>query len=235
MAADVVEALKRYGGGRYRIPVALDEPIEKLRRDNPFAFLVGAVLNKMMRAEKAWEIPYHIHRKGELDSAEFARREESDLASLLASLPVKPHYWVKGGRTLKETAELVMQYGGNASGIWEGATPREVEKRLRGIFDVGPGISAMTVGILHDDFEAFRGHEQDIDVKADRNVVRVFKRVGFIEKEDARAAVEAARQLNPQFPGALNPAFNIGRNWCHRRLSPNCTACPLTSACPKLL
>jgi endonuclease III len=161
---------------------------------------------------------------------------ESDLERLIDSLPRSPRYGSKKGAvTLKDAAMLAMQFGGDASSIWKDASPSQVEKRLRQIYGVGSGIAHMAIRILHDHYGVFVGQEKDIDVKPDTHIVRVFKRTGLTLYESEDEAVRAARQLNPQYPAELDwPAWIIGQEWC-RPSNPNCSPCPLTSVCPKLL
>ena len=64
-------------------------------------------------------------------------------------------------------------------------------------------------------------------------MIRVFRRLGFIDNDSEKEAVRAARHLNPEFPGALDwPAWRIGNLWCHPT-RPDCARCPLTKDCPK--
>ena len=201
---------------------------------NPFAFLVGAIFNRGMRWEKAWEIPYHIDQKRMLDASKIAALSEPDLISLLDSLSVKPRYGSKrGAETLKDAAMLVVRdSAGDAATVWRNASPAEVEKRLQIIKGVGPGVASMVTRILHDDCGMFRGQEQQIDVKPDVHVMRVFKRTGLTPSESEDDARNAARMLNPTFPGELDwPAFDISRKWCDKN-DPNCGECPLEAVCP---
>jgi endonuclease-3 len=49
-----------------------------------------------------------------------------------------------------------------------------------------------------------------------------------------RDVVNAARQLNPEYPGELDyPAWLIGRNWC-LPTNPRCKECYLNGVCPKI-
>ena len=92
-------------------------------------------------------------------------------------------------------------------------------------------IAAMATRILRDDFGCFRGQEQQIDVKQDVHLVRVFRRLGIIDGNSANEAIRTARRLNPEFPGELDwPAWWIGQKWCHPT-EPNCARCPLTGDC----
>ena len=112
---------------------------------NPFAFLVGAIFDRGMPWERAWEIPYWIDQEGMLDASKLAAMEESDLQCLLERLPVTPRYGSeRGAKTLRDTAMLVVRdFDGNAAAIWQNASPAEVEKQLQTIRGVGPGIASM--------------------------------------------------------------------------------------------
>lgn len=216
--------------------VRLPKKVGKLVFTDPFAFLVGASFQRGMDWRKAWAIPYWISQKGQLNAARLAAMKESELQHLLESLPDRPRYGcVEGARTLVELAKLVMRFDpeGDASGIWDGASPSEVAKRLQSVRGIGPGIAHMAIRILRDDWGEFRGREPEIDVKPDVHVIRVFKRIGLTQVENTKKAKEIARALNPDFPGELDwPAWDIGINWC-RPANPSCCQCPLMMACPK--
>ena len=231
----IVTGLKEYRRNHYQ------SGREKLGRDvgdlvysNPFALLVAAAFDRGMPWKKAWEIPYWIKEKGMLDAKRLAQMSGPSLAGLLESLPVKPRYGCQEGAiTLKDCANLVMQFGGDAGAIWHGASPDEVEGRLQGIRGVGRGIASMAVRVLRDDFGMFRGQEQEIDMRPDTHVARVFKRTGLAPSGSPTDIVRAVRDLNPGFPDELDwPAWIIGQEWCHPS-DPYCPGCPLATVCPK--
>lgn len=71
------------------------------------------------------------------------------------------------------------------------------------------------------------------DVAHEVHVRRVFLRTGLAERDDVEHMVPVARQLNPGRPGELdNPAWDIGRRWCHRQ-APDCSLCPVAVACAR--
>ncbi|MCY4389156.1 MAG: hypothetical protein OXC18_18840 [Desulfurellaceae bacterium] len=216
---------------------------EQLPRDgrnlihtNPLAFLVGAVFNRGVHWKKAWEIPCCINQKGKLDASKLAKMKKSELVRLLKSLRVKPRYVDQGAETLEDVATLVERdFAGDTAAIWRDASPASVEKRLQRIRYVGPGIASMVTRILHDDCGMFRGQEQEIDIKPDVRVRRVFERTGLTNSKSENEARNAAWRLNPDFPGELDwPAFDIGGEWCVAS-NPRCPSCPLTAVCPKHL
>ena len=150
--AEIVAALIGHRNENLRSDRAsLTKEVGDLIYTNPFAFLVGAAFDRGMPWQKAWEIPYRIDQKGQLEASKLAAMEEPDLQRLLESLPVKPRYGcVKGARTLSDAANLVMKFDavGDAGAIWEGVSPLEVQKRLESVYGVGPGIAHMAIRIL---------------------------------------------------------------------------------------
>lgn len=234
----VVEQLKEFGklytGTEW---AELDAASLSLVRSNPFAFLIAVAFDQGMPWQKAWQIPTEIDRRGFLDPRRMASMSQAELIGLLESLPVRPRWGARqGARTLSDAARLVCErFDGDAGAIWRDSSPAEVQKTLQEIHRLGTGIAAMATRILYDDFGCFRGQERQIDVKPDTHLIRVFRRLGFIDNDSEEEAVRAAQRLNPEFPGALDwPAWRIGNRWCHPT-RPDCARCPLTEDCPKRL
>ncbi|MYC15243.1 MAG: hypothetical protein F4Y39_16085 [Gemmatimonadetes bacterium] len=221
-------------GKQYYQPDAARVPQEVL--SDPFAFLIGAAFNNGMCHQQAWKIPLCIKREGLLDAAKLAAMEEQELQRLLESLSIKPRWgYERGVKTLKDAAMLVMAHGGDASAIWRNSSSQETVRKLQCIYGVGKHIASMIVRILRDNLGMFSEQKHEIDVKSDVHLMRVFKRAGLTETVSDVAAVNAARELHPEFPGALDwPAWNIGRKWCYSD-GPNCTQCPLDAVCEKAI
>jgi endonuclease-3 len=196
--------------------------------ENPFAFALAAVLDRGTKSEIIWTIPYDLQMKiGTLNPQFFVDKSTEELETLFRSLPNKPRYITDAPRTVKELSQTVLrEYGGNAAKIWQNHTSTYVKSVFRRIYGVGPGIASMIVLLLE---KCFKIHFTDLDhktmdVKPDVHVVRVFQRMGFISISDSAEALEAARRLNPEYPGALDaPAWTIGKKWC----SPFEPQCPV--------
>ena len=232
-----VEALKAYRDEHYVSDRAmLPKHVGDLVYDDPFAFLIGAAFDRGMPWAKAWEIPWHIAAAGMLAPRKLAAASDRERERLLARLPVGPRWGAAAGaKTLRDAAELTLEHSarGDAAAIWRDASPRLAKRRLRTIHGVGPGIADMIVRILHDEWGLFRAQASQIDVKPDVHVVRVFKRLSLVAEGAAADVVDAARRLNPGFPGGLDwPAWKVGTDWCHAS-APDCGRCPLADACPK--
>lgn len=236
---EVVQALldyrrKQRTGG----PFTKNKDADDFLRENPFAFLMAASIDRGALAEAVWEIPFLLNEKlGHLDPRLLSRMGENQLESVLRQLGKVPRFPRQSARTIASLTKLVLdQFHGNADSIWVDREPADVVQTLQQIWGVGPGIAHMVVRILVDEFgydPGPRGLGQ-IDVKADTHVVRVFYRTGLILNRTEKASVEAARKLYPEFPGLLDwPGWEIGRTWCHER-DPECVGCPLFNACSRI-
>lgn len=218
---------------------SLEKEASILIKDDPFAFILVAVLDRGTKAEIIWTIPYYITRlKGSLEPSYFANASLNELAQIVQNLPVRPRYTNDAPRTMQELSRIIVnEFGGDASKLWENRSSKAVEATVRRVYGVGPGIASMITLLLERWFEV-KFNDVDhrgMDVKPDVHVIRVFKRLGFITESNSQAALMAARRLNPDYPGALDPpTWMIGRNYCNAN-SPKCSRCPMDSCCPKLM
>jgi endonuclease III len=205
--------------------------------ENPFAFALAAVLDRGTKSEIIWTIPYYLQvRLGDLNPHVFQDKSVEEIESVIRKLPAKPRYITDAPRTIKDLSMMILkEYDGDASKIWQNRTASYVKATFQRIYGVGPGIASMIVLLLE---RCFKVHFTDIDhrnmdVKPDVHVIRVFHRLGFISGLDSSEALRAARKLNPEYPGALDPpTWRIGKKWCFS-FAPQCEDCPLTRECPK--
>ncbi len=210
---------------------------DQLLRSDSMAMLIGLVLQRGMPAERVWQIPLHLRAKmGHLDPARIAQMSVEAMTSALADLDVRPRYPAQAAKTVVALAEVVSnEFGGDASSIWRERAMRDVIATLESLPWVGPGIAHMAVQLLMDEsgYEPYADELPGLDVKADVHVVRVFYRLGLADADTRDAAVHAARQYHPEFPGLLDwPAWDVGRRFC-RPKSPLCEECPLLDVCDK--
>lgn len=72
-----------------------------------------------------------------------------------------------------------------------------------------------------------------IDIKPDVHTMRVLYRLGVALAQNETQAINAAKRLNPDYPGEIDaPLWLIGRNWCVPG-TPRCEECPLVNVCPQ--
>jgi len=217
-------------------PTALPEAAPLVVSD-PYAFAIATCLDRGTKADIIWTIPYDIQQfLGQMDPNRIYQMSLEELADMFARLPRRPRYVNDAPRTIKELTRIVVEEcGGDASKIWKDKRASEVKRTFLSIHGVGPGIASMAVllieaafSIRFDDIE-----RRNMDIKPDVHTIRVLYRLGVSQARTEQAAVEAARRLNPDYPGAVDgPLWNIGRTWCHAT-TPNCFECCVESICAK--
>jgi len=202
---------------------------------NPYAFTIGVCLDRGTKAEIIWTIPYDIKNDlGDLDPNRIYQFSLSELDDLFNRLPRHPRYINDAPRTLQELSRIVVEEcDGNASNIWNGKRAAEVNRTFQSIHGVGPGIANMGVLLIEAAFD-IRFDDLDrkrMDIKPDVHTKRVLYRLGVSAAETEEAALDAARILNPKYPGELDGGlWWIGRNWCFAS-NPDCHNCPMHNSC----
>lgn len=202
----------------------------------PHAFVLACVMDRQIRAERAWLIPYQLSQ--EIGGFEFERLIKLELDTLKAIFKSKSLH--RFNDTMAENfyhgIKLIhSKYSGDTSKIWKG-NPRSatIVRRFLEFKGVGVKISTMAVNILTRDFKIPMQDKLCIDISPDVQVKRVFIRMGFISKEASNdELIYCARELHPEYPGIFDlSAWEIGRNWC-RPHNPDCKNCYLNEHCPK--
>jgi len=204
--------------------------------NNPHAYVLGCIMDRQMKAERAWIIPYLISQK--LDDFSFDTLAELSLTDVtrLMTEPEPLHRFPDEMSNNFHSAvqRIADKYGGNAAAIWLGQpSSAEVVYRFLQFRGVGPKIATMAANILARDFKIPFTDYYSIDVSVDVQVRRVFNRLGLSQTDDDIASIiYLARALYPRFPGILDfPAWEIGRNWCRPR-DPLCDDCIMCTVCP---
>jgi endonuclease III len=212
---------------------AADRLLNDLRK-YPHAFVLACTMNRMIKAERAWAIPYKISEKiGGFSMSTLARLSEHQLAKLLSGTGVRFTKEMPG--VFHSAVQRInRQYEGNASQIWKG-TPSSAEVVYRFLeFDgVGPKIATMAVNLLARNHKIQFADYYSVDISVDRQVRRVFHHLGLCEpKATDDQIIYKARIIYPKFPGIIDwPCWEIGRQWCCFR-TPKCRQCYMNDICP---
>lgn len=203
---------------------------------HPHAFVLACIMDRQIKAERAWLIPHLISQK--LKGFSFSRLRALSLKDIrrLLSKPTPLHrYPEEMSRSFHEAVEhIALSYKGDAGRIWRGKPPSAaVVLRFLRFRGVGPKIATMAANILARDFKIPLADHYSIDISADIHVRRVFTRLGLVSEDASlEEIIYSARALSPGFPGLLDfPAWEIGRKWC-RPTSPKCAECYMQSHCP---
>lgn len=204
--------------------------------DNAFAFLLAVSLDRGTKAEIIWTIPFWIKTAlGHLDPCLISVMSLEEIRQTVEALPRKPRYTKDAPDTIHSIARLVCErFHGDATKLWQNKSAAEVKLILQGIPGIGKGIASMALILL----QRCRGVRfpdwNTMDVKPDVHVQRVLYRLGVSNVLDEKAAVAAAKKLNPDYPGAIDsPLWIIGRRWC-RASNPDCVSCWVNDVCPKV-
>lgn len=199
----------------------------------PHAFVIACVMNRQIKAERAWFIPWYLVQ--ELGTFEFLELRKLDLDTIHEMMKPLHRFYKEMSVNLVSALELIdTRYGKIASRIWKGRLPSAtVVYRFLEFRGVGPKIATMAVNILARRFMVHFSDYYSIDISPDVHVRRVFKRLGLIRAgANTEELIYRARALNPKFPGILDlPAWKIGRQWC-RPNRPQCSECYMHGVCP---
>jgi len=202
----------------------------------PHAFVLACAMDRQIKAEKAWLIPYRISEKvGGFSMDTLSGLALADVHRLM-SRPEPLHRFVDQMSAFFHSAveRIRGQYAGNAARIWAGnPSSAEVVYRFLEFHGVGPKIGSMATNILAREFKIQFADHFSIDISADVHVRRVFARLGLCAPDaSVEQVIYKAKALHPEFPGMMDlPSWEIGRNWCKAR-GPECDACYMKDLCP---
>ena len=219
-----------------RVDFAKDKDANDLVYDDLFAFCLAACLDRQAQSDRVWLVPHFLKKRwGHLDPARIASMDPDDVAEALKESRCGWRLRMADvANTVISLARLVQEEcGGDPTRLFVGSV-REILDRLTSIPGVGEGIANMLL-IQRIRFFGLRPSGlDDLDVKADTHIVRVFYRLGMSDAETESAAINAARQLEPEDRIAADQAcWHISRNFCHLN-KPNCPQCPVNAYCEKV-
>lgn len=207
--------------------------------NHPHAYVLACIMDRQIRAERAWLIPYEISCRldGEFSMETLSNLTQRKINSLMKN-PKPLHRFVDkmSGCFHSGIQRINEHYGGNASLIWnDKPSSADVVYRFLEFDGVGPKIATMATNILARNFKVKFSDYFSIDISADVHVRRVFGRLGLSPvNATLDQVIFRARGLNPTFPGILDfPCWEIGRNWCKPK-NPECSNCCMDEICPKV-
>ncbi|RMG79527.1 MAG: iron-sulfur cluster loop [Chloroflexi bacterium] len=211
-----------------------DEMLNDLT-NTPHAFVLACIINRQMKAELAWRIPFQVAQKlGDFDMSALVELDLSQIEDLMTQPEPLHRFPFEMAKNFYEGVQRIATvYQGKASNIWvDEPSSATVVYRFLEFRGVGPKIATMATNILARDFKVVFSDYYSIDVSVDTHIRRVFTRLGLVPKgASTEQIIYRARSLSPEFPGLLDlPAWEIGRNWCKPR-EPECTVCYMDKVC----
>jgi endonuclease III len=204
----------------------------------PHAFVLACIMDRQVKAERAWLIPYKISlRLNGFSIMTLEQLSHDDINDLMCR-PEPLHRFIDkmSGCLHSAIQRICRQYAGDASSIWTGKpSSAEVVYRFLEFEGVGPKIANMAANILAREFKVPFADFFSIDISADVHVRRVFSRLGLCGPDaTVEQVIYKARALHPEFPGMMDlPSWEIGRDWC-RPSRPMCGRCYMRDMCPSV-
>ena len=187
-----------------RLHIAQDEAADALLARNPFALLVGMLLDQQFPMERAFAGPAVIaQRMGvhDLDPSAVASADPEEFAQLMAGPPAVHRYHSSmAGRVQGLAAHVRDEYDGDASRLWrEAGNGAELAARLRALPGFGEQKVRIFVALLGKQFGVRPpGWEEAAGAYATpgrRSVADVVDATSLQEVRDhKRALKQAARQ-----------------------------------------
>ncbi len=205
-------------------------------RKYPHAFVIACIMDRQIKAERAWEIPFRIQeRLGSFEFLKLERLSERNCIRLMRRPSPLHRYPETMGKNMHAAIALIAEkYGGDASQIWRHRpSSAEIVLRFLEFPGVGPKIATMAANLLVRKLKVPLSDYYSIDVSVDVHVRRVLTRLGLVEQgASLEQIVYAARAFSPEFPGLIDsPAFQLGRTYCRPR-KPRCAECYMRQVCP---
>jgi len=135
-----------------KLQLVQDPVADELLESNPFALLVGMMLDQQIPMEVAFAGPQKLaERMGQLDAREIADYEPEAFTALFSERPAVhrfPGSMAKRLQTLAQT--IVDEYGGDAARLWTAGDPDgpEVLRRLKALPGFGDQKARIFLALL---------------------------------------------------------------------------------------
>jgi endonuclease III len=207
-------------------------------KEIPHAYVLACLMDRQVKAERAWSIPFIIYKQlGTFKIDELSALKLSEFRKLFNRNKLHRFNDTMAGVFHDAIRHITAKYAGDASKIWRGnPSSASVVFRFMEFKGSGVKISTMAANILARQFRIPFSDYYSIDISPDVHILRVMKRMGFVDKDaSVEMVVYKARELNPDFPGIIDfSCWEIGRRWCRPR-KPECSNCIVKSECNKIL
>ncbi len=200
-----------------------DKQADALLSKDPFALLVGMVLDQQVPLEWAFAAPAELKRRlgGKLDAASIAAMDPEELAAIFSERPALHRYPGSMARRVHELSRLLVDsYGGKAEKVWSGSREaKELLARLKQLPGFGDQKARIFLALLgkqlgtrpdgwetlsspYGDPGSFRSVADIVDVASLERVRATKQAVKLAAKADAAKAAKLAAKPGAPKPGA---------------------------------
>jgi uncharacterized HhH-GPD family protein len=135
-----------------KLQLVQDPAADALLESNPFALLVGMMLDQQYPMEHAFAGPKKIaDRIGGLDPHEIAAYDPEKFAALCSKTPAIHRFPGSMAKRIQTLAQIIVdEYGGNASSLWTAGDPdgAEVFRRVKAMPGFGEQKAKIFVALL---------------------------------------------------------------------------------------
>jgi uncharacterized HhH-GPD family protein len=188
-----------------KLQLVQDPAADALLDANPFALLVGMLLDQQVPMETAFAGPKKIaDRIGGLDAREIADYDPDKFAALCSERPAIHRFPGSMAKRIQTLAQIIVdQYDGDGAALWTADDPdgAEVLRRLKGL----PGFGEQKAQI----FLALLGKQYGVTPKGWRAAAGEYGKAGtFVSVADIRDAtsLEKVRSYKKQMKAAAKAA-----------------------------
>jgi endonuclease III len=200
----------------------------------PHAYVLACLMDRQIKAERAWQIPYMVCKKfNSFSIPELSRLKLKDFVKLFETEKLHRFNKTMAEIFYKAILKIQIDYNGDASKIWKN-NPSSASVVYKFLEFEGSGIkiSTMAANILARQFKIPFSDYYSIDISPDVHIKRVMRRIGFVPNNaENDMIIYKARELNPEFPGIIDfSCWEIGRNWCKPN-NPDCKNCIVKDEC----
>lgn len=200
----------------------------------PHAYVLACLMDRQIKSEKAWEIPYRIcDLLGTCELKELAEIPENVYIDTFEKY--KLHRFNTNMAKIFYGALVRINdcYEGDAAKIWNNnPSSATVVYRFLQFDGSGVKIATMAANILVRQFRIPFSDYYSIDISPDVHVRRVLSRLGIVDENATNdLIIYKARELFPEFPGIIDfSCWEIGKTWCHPN-KPDCANCLVKEEC----
>ena len=138
-----------------KLPYTGNDEADRLLAEDPFALLIGFVLDQQVQLQKAFSGPYDLRKRiGTLDPAKIAAMDTIELENVFRERPALHRFPGDMARRTQALAQAVVSdYGGDAGRVWrEAKDGKDLERRLLSLPGIGEMKARTIIGILGKQF-----------------------------------------------------------------------------------
>jgi uncharacterized HhH-GPD family protein len=191
------------------LQLAQDPAADALLESNPFALLVGMLLDQQIPLEVAFAGPKKIaERMGGVDAREIADYDPDKFAALCAERPAVHRFPGSMAKRIQALAHIIVdQYDGDAAAVWAAGDPdgKEVLRRLKELPGFGDQKARIFLALLGKQYgvtpKGWREAAGDYGKAGSHLSVADIVDAGSLEKvrsykKQMKAAAKAAKKQN---------------------------------------